>query len=251
MTGPGLARASLIQTYADPGVQDITAGGTPPICANPAVSVCVYGVERFDTQPTADRSGAAPFVNSTLAGGVITASYSGDFGINTADNYGGAGAAGKYIVTFTTAGYRVDLSHTAAIPGVNYFGMWLSALDRGNQLTFWNGSRVVGTYTPDDMIAALGACNGANPYCGNPNNRTLNAGEPYAFVNFFTIGDFFDAITFSENPEVGGYESDNHTFGYRNPNIPFGNAVPEPAGLGVALLGAAALLLPRRSRRAA
>ena len=50
----------------------------------------------------------------------------------------------------------IMLSTSGAAPGVNYFGYRLSALDTGNQLAFLKGGTVVGTFTPADLIAALG-----------------------------------------------------------------------------------------------
>jgi hypothetical protein len=105
------------------------------------------------------------------------------------------------------------LSTSGAAPGVNYFGYWLSALDTGNQLAFLKGGTVVGTFTPADLIAALGPCSASNQYCGNPNPPFLgdDSRQPYAYVNFVDTVGFFDEIDVTENPAIGNYESDNHT----------------------------------------
>jgi hypothetical protein len=132
---------------------------------------------------------------------------------------------------------------------VNYFGFWLSALDAGNQLAFLNGGVVVGTFTPADLVAALGACTGSNPYCGNPTPPFLgeDSGEPFAFVNFVDTTGFFNELAFTESPDVGNYESDNHTVAFcSNPAActvgtvlsgPPPIATPEPTS--IALLGTA------------
>lgn len=224
-------------TFEAPGVQSANRSA---LCETPGGG-CTVGVETFDARPTG--AGRA-FTTDYGTGGVIAGTY-GDVRVARAGVSGGAGGGGNYAVTYTPGGYTLSLATT--LPGgVNYFGYWLSALDRGNQVTFYDGAAEIYRFTPDDLIARVGACpDDANAYCGNPAPpfRRLNGREPYAFVNFFARGNTFDRIAFAENPPVGGYESDNHTVGYVTGGSGTAlNPVPEPAsiaplGFGLAVLG--------------
>ncbi len=102
---------------------------------------------------------------------------------------------------------------TAAFPsGINYFGFWLSALDSGNQVAFYNKDVLVRSLSPSDMLAQI---SGNRAYFGNTNAAFAGQdhGEGFAFVNFYDTTGSFDEISFSQNGG-GGYESDNHTIGY-------------------------------------
>jgi hypothetical protein len=132
----------------------------------------------------------------------------------------------------------LDLS-TSLASGINYFGFWLSALDSGNIVTFLRSGLPVFEFTPTNLISLLGACpNALNAFCGNPNPPFLggNAGELYAFLNFTDDSGTFDRIVFTENPTVGGYESDNHTVGFVTGSS--GTPIPTPEPMTAALLGA-------------
>ncbi len=219
-------------TYGAPGAQSATSAV--------ASGTSVIGTETFDSRPLGD----AGFVTDYGTAGVITGTYSAGTTILNADLYGSAGGTGYYAAAINgTGGYSVNLA-TNGIPGVNYFGFWLSALDSGNELALLRGGVVVGSYTPADLLAAVGACPSASPYCGNPNPAFLgqDAHEPFAFVNLVDLTGYFDELRFSESPQVGNYESDNHTVGYcaNAAACVSGTALPEPvslAMLGVGLLG--------------
>jgi len=204
------------------------------------------GVENFDGRST----GAGQTFGTTFGGSEISGTYT-NVRIDAANQFGSAGGIGNHAVTFSSTGYELSLT-TLRPEGINYFGYWLSALDRGNKLDFFKGDDLVYSFTPTAVINAIGPCpDAANNYCGNPNDadprRVLH--EQFAFVNiYFKDGLTYDRIKFFESPEVGGYESDNHTVGYFI--TPGGNVVPEPATwamliTGFGLVGAAA----RRRRR--
>lgn len=171
------------------------------------------------------------------------------------DQYGGDEGS-PYAVTFGRDGYTLDLAAFDGSTGerlpITYFGFWLSALDRQNQVEFSRGGQVIHSFTPADVLAWTGACPGeGNAYCGNPldGERRRNTQEAYVFVNFFeTTGEGFDRLRFFQSPDGGGYESDNHTVGFFVASGE-GTAVPAPAALalfGLALFG---LSVARRWRR--
>ena len=211
------ANAAFIVTYENPGVE------------NSSAVFSSSGVETFDGLPT------GPGQNVTTdfgTGGVITGVYS-DLGVLPADQYGGAGGAGNYAVTFSSSGYSLDLTTTDPA-GINYFGFYLSALDTANTLTFFKGGVAVYSFTPAAVIAAIGS----NPgYFGNPDApfQGANNSQIYTFVNVFDNGDTFDRIVFAENPQQGGYESDNHTVGFFTDRG--GNGVPEAATWVMMIVG--------------
>ncbi len=210
----------------------------------------VGGVETFDTQTLGYNSS---FTTDFGTSGAISGTYSGAQILN-ADQYGGAGGGGQYAVTFSDTGYSLDL--TSTIPGgVNYFGYWLSALDRGNTVSFYSGGHLLFTFDPTDVINAVNAHSNPSQYYGNPNSPYTgqNHGEPYIFVNFFNDHGSFDKVVFAENPQVGGYESDNHTVGHfltkgTGTVVPI-PGVPEPASWALLIAGFGMIGVAQRRRR--
>jgi PEP-CTERM motif len=233
------AKADLFNvTYEAAGVQN---ADTTALCANIGLGTCTIGVESF----TGRTSGSAFSTDFGISGAnTITGLYS-PVQINAADQYGGANGTGNYPVAFGTP-FDVALTTTAPT-GLNYFGFWLSALDSGNQVEFFKNNVLVYNFSPNDLIAALGTCDGSNPYCGNPSTTYhVNSGQLYAFVNFFDTNGTFDDVKFSENPSNGGYESDNHTVGFIA--VETGTPVPEPASLAILGAALAGLGVIRRNR---
>ena len=190
-----------------------------------------------------------------------------------ADQYGGANGTAPYpVVTGGTApgdAYSVKLTHSADIPGVNYFGLWISALDQSNDLQFYNQGQLLYSFGAPDLIAALGSCSTAGGYCGNPTATFLgqNPGENYAYVNFFdTVGYFDQVLLYSTG---AGFELTNHSVAYVNPlvvsgttfNAPdrppsaavtakFAILVPEPASVMLVFTALVVLLYAYNRRRA-
>ena len=234
----------------------------------------VSGVENFETSSafngTSDvTSPLAP--SSNVAGKQSYLQVTTDFGTNgqitgvydnvqviKADVYGGAGGTGQYAVSFggdRGAPYSLTLS---AAPGVsvNYFGYWLSALDKGNTLTFYEAGQQVFKFTAADVLSAISKIPDNGAYYGNPNpSNAGDGGEPFVFLNFFDKTGSFDKIVFSEvGNGTAGYETDNHTVGFDviNPGngvvIPTG--VPEPAAWALMIIGVGGVGAALRRRRA-
>lgn len=222
-TAPVRADAFTV-TYEAPGVE---SANTTNLCAGSGI--CTIGVENFDSQPVNETG--TTFTTDFNTGNVITGTYT-DVQIYPAGEYGGAGGTGNFADTHSTAGYSLALSTTLP-SGINYFGFWLSALDEGNLLTFYENGTEVYQFTPADLISLIGNC--PNAYCGNPSGTFAgqDSDQPYVFLNFFDTTGSFNEIVFSENPEVGGYESDNQTVGFATASSGTPINVPEPGPLAL------------------
>jgi hypothetical protein len=223
------ANAVIYVSYEAPGVQNTTA------------QFSSVGVETFDSRtPSRSSSFNTTFGNN----GQISGRYS-NVQVNRADQYGGAGGTGNYAVTFNGGGYNLSLTTTNA-KGNTYFGYWLSALDRNNNVEFMRDGQRVFLFSPNDVLQAIGS----DPaYRGNPNANFAgrNRGEDYAFINvYFTGGNSFDSIHFFQGPG-GGYESDNHTIGTFT--VAGGSFVPEPATWAMLITGFGMVGYAMRRRR--
>jgi hypothetical protein len=178
-------------------------------------------------------------LTTTFNGSGVTGTYSGGFAVLAATIFGGAQGT-SFISTEDNVPFTLTLSQ-----GVNYFGLWFSALDRGNNISFYNGNALVESFSAANYSALVGTCsNAANPYCGNPNNGA-NAFEQYAYLNFFDIDGSFDRIVFTESPQTGQLESDNHAVA-RLSQAPGGTLLsadaPEPDTLLLASTGVLGLM---------
>lgn len=232
--GASAAQASL------PG---FTVSVEAPGVVNSSASFDYFGVETFDSRAP----GGSTFT-STFNGSPITGVYTG-VTVLSADQYGGANGTGQYAVALGQgSSYSVNFSSTGA-NGINYFGYWLSALDSGNTVEFFNGSNSLGTFDPANVLSFVG---GNNAYFGNPSAPFLgqDGGQPFVFVNFFLNSGTFDRIEFRQTA-IGGYESDNHTVGWFRDTgggtvIP---GVPEPSTWGMMILGFGAVGGVMRARK--
>ncbi|QJE94308.1 PEP-CTERM sorting domain-containing protein [Luteolibacter luteus] len=184
--------------------------------------------------------------------------------INPVDQYGGAGDpnGSQYAVQGANGPGATTLTLDI---DAGYFGLWWSAGDNQNVLEFYNDTDLVARFTTQTLLTAITAAGG---YQGNPASGTYhgnNSSEPYAFVNFFGVGDTtWNRIVFT-NTSGSGFESDNHTIreltwggytpeiGQPLPGITVaqveGNTVtvvPEPAAAALGAFGMLGLLIRRR-----
>ena len=121
--------------------------------------------------------------------------------ILNADQYGGAGNT-KYAVEGLGSVSQTILNLNSPS---GYFGMWWSAGDASNILDFYSGANGTGTllaqFTTANLLKSL-----PKAYYGNP-----NAGEPFAFINFFaTPGTAWSSVV-CKNSSNSGFEGDNYT----------------------------------------
>jgi hypothetical protein len=187
--------------------------------------------------------------------GTISGAYSGSIDINQSDEYGGAGGIGHY-ASVSDGSYTLKLTTSSGLSGVNYFGLWFSALDAGNDLKFYE-KNALGTetilydFTPALFQSLVGSCSSSsNAFCGNPSGtyKGDDATEQFAFLNFFDLTGYFDEIVFTESTNAG-FESDNQTVGYIDPITVNGTAIgaaPEPGSFALLLTGILVLIGFRR-----
>ena len=240
--------STIVVTYEPAGVQ---AANPAALCGTD--TECWVGTEAFNSW-----NGNAPFAttfpttDASIGGltGGISGTYTGSLTRSNNVQYGGAGGTGYY-ATVTHSTYTLALTVSGGVPGVNYFGLWFSALDAGNELQFYDSGTLVYTFTPAMFMQLVGNCPGS-AFCGNPNNGD-DGSEQFAFLNFFDQGGYFDQIVFTETTNAG-FESDNHTVAYMNPVTPSGTVIPgpapEPGSFVLLSLGALSLLGLKRRRSA-
>jgi hypothetical protein len=249
MIGAGAASAlygdTVVATYQPATVQ---TPNTTNLCAG--TSACWVGEQTFATK-SVPTSGVFPtVVSSGSVTGSISGTYTGAITISAANEYGGVSRT-DYFATVSKNSYTLNLTTSGNIPGVNYFGLWFSALDSGNDLKFYEKNAggvetLVYDFTPTLFMSLVGKCTGSNAFCGNPTTAFSgqDSGEQFAFLNFFDTTGYFDEIVFTETTSAG-FESDNHTVAYLDPPNPSGTvigATPEPGSLVFLSTGLLALM---------
>ncbi len=237
----GVAGFEVTYETEQPGAQNATLGSSS--------TFSIFGVETFNEQPTGYNNTGFT-TNFNLPSNAlynITGHYSplstNGLQINKADEYGGAGGNSNYIVTFNDPGYELTLTTTDPA-GIDYFGFWLSALDNGNYVTFYNGNNYLFTFDPQDVLNAVGT---NNAYSGNPNTPFLgqNYAQPYVFLNFYATG----GVTFT-NHTVGDWLTMSGTQVPLNGSSFTSGPIPEPADWALIFIGTGVLgAVVRRSRK--
>ncbi len=232
--GQGASAGPITPTYLAAGVQ---TPNFPTACGS--ATSCYYGTETFSNWAGGDftstfQTGTSNFDANNYIRGVYTANGDTNWSSSPANQYGGVNGTLPYPELFgkTSPGdaYLIRLSHSANIPGVNYFGIWLSALDANNNLQFYSGGQLLYSFGSTDLQAALGACSASNAYCGNPTTpfKGQNSSEAYAYVNFFDTVGYFDTVVLYNASGSTGFESSNHAVGYINPIAASGTTFSAP-----------------------
>ena len=277
LAGQNATAGPITASYLAAGVQSPNFTTT---CGS--ATSCYYGTEAFTNWAGGDftstfQSGGSNFDANTYIRGVYTANGDPNWTKSAANQYGGAnGTAAFPSITGTTApgdAYVIRLSNSPNIPGVNYFGIWISALDAANSLQFYSNGKLLYSFGATDLQTALGTCSTSNAYCGNPTTpfKGQNATEAYAYVNFFDTVGYFDTVVLYES-STSGFESSNHAVAYINPLVVSGTtfttqdrppsaaanakfagivAIPEPATVMVVFTALVVLIVRDRRRRAA
>lgn len=165
--GQNASAGPITPTYLAAGVQ---TPNFPTACSNAAK--CYNGTETFSSWAGGDftstfRTGTSNFDSSTYIRGVYAANGDPKWTRSAANQYGGANGTTAFPsltgnATAPTSAYLIRLSTSANIPGVNYFGMWVSALDAGNSLQFYSDGKLLYSFGSTDLQAALGACSTLN-----------------------------------------------------------------------------------------
>ena len=221
------ASAGIVVTAEAPGVQSSQVAGV--------------------TTETFDGFAAAHYTSLSTAVGTIT---SADAVVSAANQFGGAGGAANYLAI------RNLQTATLTLPAAQgYFGMWWSAADLGNVLSFYSGATLIGSFVPATALGALGSS-----YLGNPNG-TFPPNDPtekFAYLNFVGVGGTtFDRIVVTNTDSSTAFETDNWSIRVTAPDPhgppieTFGSPVPEPSSLivagGLAVLVATGAVRRRRA----
>jgi hypothetical protein len=235
-------------TYEAPGVE---TANTTLLCSGSGS--CVMGTETFNEQSVS--GSPTSFSTNFGTGGLISGTYSGVL-VSGPTQYGGENGTGNYANATSSQPYTLSLTSSASVGGIDYFGIWVSAMDVGNVISFYNNGVLVYSFNPTSTFnSILGTCSTTpSAYCGNPSGpyRSADASEHFAYLNFYDTVGSFNEIVFSENPNTGDFESSDQTVGHYSAQS--GLSVPEPASIGLlamGLLGSGILFVRRRSARRA
>jgi len=186
----------LVTTAAAPGAYDTTVSNS--------------SVETFN-----GLVGSGNLLTNSLswAGvGTFTGVNGNNLEISAETEYGGAPSPSNsavdtdYLDVFSNTTTKLTLNSPAS-----YFGMWWSAGDSANTLTFYSGGTngtVVATFTAADLSLL------STNYNGNPTTQFngQDSSEKFTYLNFYAqLGTSFDTIVASEPGSSAGFESDNWT----------------------------------------
>lgn len=193
-----------------------------------------YNVENFDNGLTASNS-VQNFAWSNV--GNYTSGL-----VQGANQYGGAGGTGNFFDVNSGISGGVTTSTLNLTTPQSYFGLWWSAGDVNNTLSFYSNGQLLETLTTANVESYIAALPNSGAYNGNPSGQYQGQdnGEPFAFINFYDIVGTFNQVVFS-NAGGTGFESDNHTVatGYKSiTGTVVTAAVPESSSvLGIFVIG--------------
>ncbi|HEY3756806.1 MAG TPA: hypothetical protein VGL42_11710 [Opitutaceae bacterium] len=212
------AHAGLVFSIEGPQVEASTVPGVT--------------TENFDSFTPGSYSSLTTAVG-TFDGGEIVA----------ANEYGGAGGTNYWAVGAESNTHSQTLTLTSA---QDYLGLWWSAGDASNILTFFDGATVIGTYNVAEIIPSL-----SSAYFGNPSDSFANDSQPYDYLNFTTTGStVITSVEFTATTFTAGFEVDNISV-LPTPITPPGQVVPETSSTFALLLAVAGLFAVSRRHRQA
>jgi len=92
----------------------------------------------------------------------------------------------------------------------SYFGLYWSAGDANNSISFYNGNTLVGSFSTASLMDKLPSSYNGNPnYAGTFGGQDPN--EPFGFINFYAgAGTEWNKVVLSDTAS-SGFESDNWT----------------------------------------
>jgi hypothetical protein len=155
------------------------------------------------------QNGAGAYKDLTWSGvGTIDEVY-----LQKANLYGGATGTGYYPVQSQAPSgvggpNAIDQTTLTLNKPSSYFGLWWSAGDPYNTLSFYSGNTLVATFDTKSILDSL-----PQSYFGNPTGtfKGQDGGEPFAFLNVYgKPGVTWNRVVF-DNPGSSGFESDNWT----------------------------------------
>ena len=273
------ARADqVVITYSPAGVfaPDFGIDPSTGICAG--ATACDYGLENFSNWSgngtytstfndagagTYNQPSGVSFTGDYAVGAGTTIGSGGEFIAQPQNLYGGVAGSnypelyGPTAYQATNKGtdnppsYTVDLSSTG-VPGINYFGIWISALDPYNDLRIYSGNTLLAEFDSSVLLQALGNCAtpAENPYCGNPTPQYQGGdnSELFSYVNVFDLTGYITSVQFF-NGGYTGFESTNDAVAYVDPIHVDGTELPVPEPLSLSLLGVGVAGLAALRRR--
>ncbi len=264
---PQAAHAGAVTVTAQAGGQYAPLFATSPsivttLCTN---VTCAYGLETFSGfTPTQASTGFTSTFSSGARslppGASLSGKFSGAISARATDQYGGVPGAAFYPYAAGGATFSVDVT-AVGLPGINYLGIWVSALDAQNVIKVFTADGGSLSITADMITKAL---NGNAGYYGNSTAAFSgqDSSELFAYLNVFVPDTYFTKLQITEN-SGGGFEASNFAAGYFAPSAgakivttqsipvvtPVASVVVPEAGSLALLAGfAGAAVLERRRR---
>ena len=254
LAGSAGASAAIVVTLGAPRAEFANFTGAGGVCSTATNATCVYGEETFaNWSGGAFTSSFTTGQHSIPSGSSISGAFSGAIAHDTNNTYGGAYGTDPYPSANGTSQYQLNLA-TTGIPGVNYFGVWITAMDPSNKLIIYSGGQPIFSFVSSDLRAAIATTATPSAYYGDPDNGQDNS-EPFAYVNVFDTTGYIDQVDFTNN---GGsnFENSNNAAGYFTPLTVQGtpvqvttNDIPEPSAMVLVGSGLAGLGLADGRRR--